>query len=185
MSDLPTASEAAEAVKTVGGAAGMLALAKVIASSAAKWGEHRAAEKRARAEAALAEERSDLETVAGLRQAYLDLRRDFDALRDELAKERALRLAAEKRAADAETGKFHALADAEGRMLAMEAEHRRWRAEFNRDFNRLRSLADAREQEARRFEAETRSGNMASSGRHLPGSRFDDLDTLPPPRGDD
>lgn len=166
--DLPTPAEAAEAVKTVGGLAGLIAFAKVVASSAAKWGEHRAAERRARAEAALAEEQAELENAKSLAAAVRDLQWRVKALEQELTAEREARAAAEKRAELAETGKFHALADAEAKLARAATEVSRW--------ERI-----ARDQ-AQAYEDLVRAVGSGFS-QAPPPDRMDELDTIPPRGG--
>ena len=166
--DLPSATEAVEATKTVGGVAGLLAFAKVVASAAAKWSEHRAAERRARAEAALAEERADLTNAETLAQAVRDLQWRVRALEQELHAEREARAAAEKRAELAETGKFQALSDAEAKLARAAVEVARWERV-------ARQQAEAYEDLVRAVEA--------GFSQAAPPDRMDELDTIPPPRG--
>lgn len=175
MSDLPTATEAAEAVKTVGGVAGMLALAKVVASSVAKWTEHRAAERRARAEAALVEEQADLENIKSLAATVRRLQDRVGVLETALEEERKARSQAERERDEARTGRHNAILDADRRLAEAAAAIER-SAKERAQWERI-----AREQ-ALAYEDLVRAVGSGFSNA-APADRMDELDTLPPPRG--
>lgn len=186
--DLPTTTEAAEAVKTLGGGAGLVWAARYIATSIMRVWEHFAAARRSRADASLVEEQAELVNAKTLAAAVADLQSRVRVLEQALRDERDARERAERERDDERTGKHEALrqataATARLEMVERDAERRIREA--------LAAVARSAEERARweriahqtkaAFEEYERDVRAGYTNRPYEASR-DNIDTEPPPR---
>lgn len=184
--DLPTTTEAAEAVKTLGGGAGLVWAAKFIGTSIVRGWEHFAAARRSRADASLVEEQAELVNAKTLAATVADLQNRVGALEKALKEERDARERAERERDEERTGKHEALRQATAATTRLELVERDADRRIREALAAVAKSAEERacwERIARQtkaafeeYEAHVRAGYTNSPP---PASR-DSIDTEPP-----